>query len=193
MQPAAINNKLRRLYGLEKETGQPKYRVIRSELQFEDRAGDYNVFTEGGIFLRREKGIRRVKKYHYLKNCWLLERVEPNKFRDEYITAKFTYEPLFPFLDAKDKPLPLEWKPIEFLLGTLEKAEKHFLTEGDHFEMEMAMQKRKEEKMMNELDRIMSGKQLPTFNTSTLIPKTPSKAAIDRQVSKQSMLSQIGV
>jgi len=168
-----INEKLFRLYGREQLTDKVKYRLVRSEEQTEKRYGNYDLYTqEGGIYLGNRTGLQEIKKYWYMKACWLLERVEANKNRDDLIHEKYTYEPIFPFLDAKDNPLPLEWKPIEFMINRMEKAERHFLTEEDHRQIEENKQLEKEDKMMAILDQPDPVKELPTFKASSLLVDT---------------------
>jgi len=82
---------------------------------------------------------------------------------------KYTYEPIFPFLDKDDNLLPLNWRAIEFIVGKLERAErKVMLTEEDHRQEEEKKQKAEEEKVYGILDSPDPIKELPTFKSSTL-------------------------
>lgn len=168
-----FNSRLLRIYGREKLTGLQKYRLVRSETQTEKRYGSYDVLTEEtGIWLGSRQGWVEIKKYWYIKPCWLLERVEPNTNRRDIFHEKFTYEPILPFLDKDNNPLELNWRVIEFLVGKLERAEKRvFLTEEEHRLEEEKKQKTEEEKVYAILDKPDPIKELPTFNSSTLIPK----------------------
>jgi len=167
-----LNERLVRYYGNEKHTGLPKYRLVRSETQTEKRYGSYDVVTqETGIWLGTKQGLVEIKKYWYMSPCWLLERVEINTNRKDTIHEKYTYEPLFPFLDKEDKPLDLNWRVLEFFLDRLEKAEKRFLNEADHLAQEEKRLEEESNKVFAELDKPDPIHELPTFNTSTLIPK----------------------
>jgi len=166
-----LNNKLIRIYGHCNITDKPKYRVVRSEDQNEKRTGDYNTFY-GDIFLRRERGTRLIKKYWYLPPCWILERVEPNLDRTNLIAEKFTYEPLFPFLDPDNKPVPLNWRAIELLLNTLQNAERKVRSEEEDRLLEEKRMKSEEERVYGILDAPDPIKELPTFKSSSLLNDT---------------------
>jgi hypothetical protein len=165
------NEKLILLFGKEPTTNQPKYRLVRSELQTEKRYGSYDVLTqETGIWLGVKQGLVEIKKYWYMKDCWLLERVEPNTNRKDILYDKFTYEPLYPFLDKDDNPLPVNWRLLEFMLGQLERAERRvFKTESDHHAEEEKKMQEESEKVYGILDAPDPTKPLPTFATSTLL------------------------
>jgi hypothetical protein len=165
-----INARLLRLFGKEQLSGQQKYRIVRSEFQTEKRYGSYDILTqETGIWLGAKQGLVEIKKYWYMKDCWLLERVEPNIDRKDIFHDKFTYEPLFPFLDKDDNQLPLNWKAIEFLVNRVEKAEKRFLTEEEHRLQEEKKQQEESDKVYGLLDAPESTKPLPSFESSTLL------------------------
>lgn len=176
-----INERLVRLYGIEPITGQPKYRVVRSETQTEKRYGSYDILTKDtGIYIGKGQGLIEIKKYWYIKDCWLLERVEPNLNRKDTIFDKWCYEPILPFLDKDDNQLPLNWKAIEFVVAKLEKAEKHFKNESDHLAEEEKKQEEEGDKMFAILDKPDPIKELPTFKVSTLIPKGKENAISNR-------------
>lgn len=165
-----INERLLRLYGKEQLSGQQKYRIVRSEFQTEKRYGSYDILTqETGIWLGKKQGLVEIKKYWYMKDCWLLERVEPNTSRQNIFFDKFTYEPLFPFLDKDNNQLPLNWKAIEFLVNRVEKAEKRFLTEEDHRQEEEKKQQEESDRVYGILDAPEPIKPLPSFESSTLL------------------------
>lgn len=165
------NELLITLYGKCTITNQPKYRIVRSETQTEKRYGSYDVLTQDtGIWLGVKQGLVEIKKYWYMKDCWLLERVEPNTNRTDVLYDKFTYEPIYPFLDKDDNPLPFSWRAIEFLVGKLERAERGVKkTEEDHRLEEEKKQAEESEKVYGILDAPDPTKPLPTFTTSTLL------------------------
>lgn len=179
MNATEINEKLHRLYGREKITGCVKYRVVRSEEQLEKRYGSYKVFTEEtGIYLRDEVGVRQIKKYWYMKDCWVLERVEPNTNRAEYIIDKVIYEPLFTFLSGKNEALPLEWRPIELCLYALERVEKKKYDADEDKKKEAEYDKLLEQQAMAILDEPESTNELPTFKASSVMQDTKEKSLV---------------
>lgn len=165
-----INDRLLLLYGKEPISGMQKYRVVRSNLITEKRYGKYDILTqETGIWLGVKQGLVEIKKYWYLKDCWLLERVEPNLDRKNVFYDKYTYEPIFPFLDKDDNELPLSWRPIELLVGKIERAVRQLVTEKDHAAIEEKRLEKEEKQTYGILDKPDSTKPLPTFEKSTLL------------------------
>jgi len=165
----SINERLLTLYGKEPITNLQKYRVVRSETQTEKRYGKYNLLSqETGLWLGVKEGLVEIKKYWYLKDCWILERVEPNTNRKDLFADKFTYEPIFTFLDKDNNELPLNWRVLEFIIGKLNRAEKKFLTEEDHRQEEEKKMALESEKVFGILDQPEPTKELPTFKSSTL-------------------------
>lgn len=183
-QDELFNARLLRVYGREQLTGLPKYRVVRSELQTEKRYGSYDILTqETGIWLGTKQGLVEIKKYWYFQaDCWLLERCEPNTNRKDIFHDKFTYEPILPFLDKDNNVLPLNWKAIEFLVSRLERAERRLVTETEHQLEEEKKMKVEEDRVFGILDNPDPIKELPTFKSSTLIPKGKSNAVSNRIV-----------
>ena len=173
-QDMEINHRLLHLYGRCPITNKPKYRVIWGPEQTEKRYGSYDILTqETGIWLGVKQGLVEIKKYWYLADCWILERVEPNINRQDTFYDKFTYEPIFTFLDKDDNPLPLNWRAIYYMVGKLEKAtRKVMLTEADHKEIEEKKQKAEEEKVYAILDKPDPIHELPTFKSSVYVSKT---------------------
>ena len=164
-----INDRLLLLYGKEKLTELQKYRIVWSETQTEKRYGSYDVLTqETGIWLGKKQGLVEIKKYWYFKPCQVLEKVEPNLNRNDIFHDKYTYEPIFTFLDKEDKQLPLNWRAVEFMVSRMERAERKFLNEQDHLELEEKRMAAESEKVYAELDKPEPTKELPTFKSSTL-------------------------
>lgn len=133
-----INKRLIRLYGRDTAVDLPKWRLVRSESQTEKRTGNYNLFY-GDIFIRNETGTREVMKYHYIKPCWVLEKLMIANNDNDYNLLgqrKYSYEPLYVFLDKNNKKLPLAWRPVELVIYMINEASKPFLTEQDHLDLE---------------------------------------------------------
>jgi hypothetical protein len=168
--PTNINTKLREQYGMHSQLNVAKYRVVHSTKEVERRQGDYNVFTEAGIFLRREHGIVTIRKYHYLPPCWVLERAEINE-RPDLIDAKYTYEPIVTFIKGEEE-LPLEWRVVEYLVTRLEfmvNNKPKLKTESEFKDDEEKELKEEQEKTFGILDAEESTHELPTFKSSVLL------------------------
>jgi hypothetical protein len=166
------NDRLLKLYGREQLTDKQRYRLVWGPSQTEKRYGSYDVLThETGIWLGVKQGLVEIKKYWYIKDCWILERVEPNLDRKDTFYDSFTYEPILTFLDKDNNILPLNWRAIELAVNIIEKGPKKVLTEEDHFKEEEKKDQAEYEKVYGILDKPDPIKPLPTFNSSTLITR----------------------
>jgi hypothetical protein len=164
-----FNERLIQLYGNEQNINLPKYRIVWGPAQAEKRYGKYDVLTqETGIWLGVKQGLVEIKKYWYLQDCWILERIEPNYNKDVFYD-KYTYEPLLTFLDKDNNPLPLAWKPIEFIVSRVENAARKLVTEKEHQAEEDKKDQEEYEKVYGILDKPDPTKPLPTFQKSTLL------------------------
>lgn len=113
---AEINKKLKEYYGTDDE-GRPIYRVVFSDTQVEKRFG---TFTEsyGSIFLREVKGLQEVKKYNYIQQRWVLEKLM-FAMTDEVIGLDLNnrcYEPIYVFQDKFGRALPVVWWACEMVV-----------------------------------------------------------------------------
>jgi hypothetical protein len=107
-----VNKKLADNYGLFFD-GKPNYRVVWSTDETEKRFGTVRVFA-GSIFIREETGVHEMPKYPFSKDRFVLEK-RILLFNPE-LTEKIGYEPLFVFQDKHGNPLPLAWRPLEYIL-----------------------------------------------------------------------------
>ena len=98
-----VNKKLLDAYGLF-EDGQPKYRVVWSTDEKENRVGKHEVWY-GEIYVREEHGVKEYPKYSYCPDRWILE-VRAYTFNPE-LTSKISYEPLFVMQDKNGNHLLL--------------------------------------------------------------------------------------
>jgi hypothetical protein len=110
-----INKHLLKVYGLTID-GQPKFRLVWSEDLLESRFGTFEDYTPGGIFLRREVGIRQVKKYSYLKDRFILEAYTPEQKQNSEIVNGDKYESLFVF-DKKGQFLSPEVWACDYVIS----------------------------------------------------------------------------
>lgn len=144
-----MNNRLKMFYGLDVSFNVPRYRVVWSDDETEKRMGTYTKTTEAGIYLGVETGMREIRKYWYLKPCFILERLVIIENRDQFAVVQkpYTYEPMLPFISPppEENQLPLDWKPLHFAIQAYinrskapEKTDLDFLAED-------ALAKKKEE------------------------------------------------
>jgi hypothetical protein len=104
----SINKLIREHFGIDGNTGMPRYRISWSDSEREDRYGTFEIWY-GSIFLRTEEGVRNVPKYPYIKQRWILEKLFYLTGKNPEIQGKFTFEPLFTFESNAGDPLPVIW------------------------------------------------------------------------------------
>jgi hypothetical protein len=65
--------------------------------------------------------VREVKKYPYLKDLYVLERlvVIPDTNAHELPTQKLSYEPLWAYRGPDANPIPPVWEATKFIVDTL--------------------------------------------------------------------------
>jgi hypothetical protein len=123
------NKQIARLFGRDL-MGRPHFQVVWSNDQFETRYGEFEIF-HGAIFLRSEWGVKVVKKYTYIEDRWVLERLFTNDHRLTNIKANFTYEPLFVFEDSVGNYLEPVYRAVYLLVQTALYGSKQKLRESD--------------------------------------------------------------
>jgi hypothetical protein len=116
-----LNNWLISEYG-KNVTGKVKFRVIWSEDIYEMRKGRFNEFY-GKIFLREVIGVRKVKKYAYINDRFILEGwVDANMSHNgevpEAVNGDFT--PIYVFENSRGKPLPVTRKALAFMIASIQ-------------------------------------------------------------------------
>ena len=165
-----INRRLILLYGRDTTYDKPNWRVVWTDELVEKREGEWEDFTPAGIYLGTKKGIREVKKYDYLKPCWMLEKLHHAMIRGVHDEVKepYTYEPIYPFLDKDDNNLPLNWKVVEIIVHAWTYGERQFM---DHKAEE---QKRYDAEVAKARDLIEQDdpKEQPTFKSSVYVGET---------------------
>ncbi len=100
--------------------GQPIYRLVWSEKTFENRHGLFRDFTESGLFIREVIETRRVKKYNYIKERFILEKWASGSLTANPETPDALngdYLPIYVFEDKKGTYLPPTRKVLEFILN----------------------------------------------------------------------------
>lgn len=118
MEPlTTINQQLIDHFGLDTASTKPLFRIVWSNDQIEKRKMDT---LDSGIQLLTPV-VREVKKYSYLHDVYVLERlvVVPDFQREELADTKLSYEPLWVYVDAGGNPLPPKWEPTKLVIDTL--------------------------------------------------------------------------
>jgi len=112
-----LNQRLIDHYGIDSDTGRAIFRISWANDELEKRLMD---FTDSGLQLLYPE-VREVKKYPYLKDLYVLERlvVVPETNRVELPTEKLSYEPIWAYRDAHNNPLPPIWDATKLIVDTL--------------------------------------------------------------------------
>lgn len=112
----ALNARLVDHFGIDSDTGRPMFRIVWSDDQLEKR----RVSEVAGIHLLYPV-VMEVSKYPYLKHLYVLERLVavPDINAEELPTQKLSYEPIWAYRDAAQKPIPPLWTPTKFIIDTL--------------------------------------------------------------------------
>lgn len=114
----SINQQLIDLFGLDTATGQPMFRVVWSEDQFEKRLTDR---SEKGLILPTPM-VKLLPKYRqWINDRFVLERlvIVPETNIKELAGIKLSYEPLWVFRDKFDRYVPPTLWACKFVIDTL--------------------------------------------------------------------------
>src|SRR5438046_3147991 len=98
--------------------GDPNFRIVWSDDQYEYRFGRYNIFY-GHIFVREEVGTKLVPKYSYIRQRWLIERFYDGsklKTDDLPLSQNGGYEPVYVFESKSREYLSPTLKVCEILI-----------------------------------------------------------------------------
>jgi hypothetical protein len=115
-----INGVLVDAYGIDTITGQPIWRVVWSNDQYEKRLVDK---TDSGIILIHPE-VREVPKYPHNKDRYILERLSliPIENMKELPASKVSYEPIWTFMDNQGNYLPPKILAAQFVIDTVHAA-----------------------------------------------------------------------
>lgn len=117
-----INNLLIEHFGISTDTGDPIWRVVFSEDQYEQRLGTYDDYSTGGLYIRTVTEVRLVPKYkQWIEQKFILERlvVVPEQNLEELIGTKLSYEVLWVFEDKDGNYLPPKFEACKFIIDTV--------------------------------------------------------------------------
>jgi hypothetical protein len=93
------------------------FRIVWANDEVEKRMMDT---LDSGIQLLHPV-VREVRKYSYLKDVYVLERlvIVPDFQQKELADVKLSYEPLWVYVDSGGNPLPPKWEPTKLVVDTL--------------------------------------------------------------------------
>lgn len=100
-------------------TGQVMYRLVWSESIYENRFGKFRDFTSSGLFVREVTETRRVRKYNYIHERFILEKWAPGNLtanRELPDASNGDYIPVYVFEDKKGNYLPPTERALKFIL-----------------------------------------------------------------------------
>lgn len=112
-----LNHRLIEHFGIDTSTGRAIFRIVWANDETEKR----RVPTlDSGIELLYPE-VREVKKYPYLKDLYVLERLVfiPEVNQEELPTEKMSYEPVWAYCDANRMPVPPIWDATKFVIDCL--------------------------------------------------------------------------
>lgn len=111
----SINRQLLNEYGSDIASNKPKFRVVFSDDQYENRIVTHT--SEGFELLHPE--VRFVPKYkQYIKDRYILERLTPVVGETDLI-EKISYEPVWTFQDKEGKYLPPWFEGCRFIIENI--------------------------------------------------------------------------
>ncbi len=120
----SVNQRVTDKWGYHPITGLPNYKVIlvTDKYPTEKRHGEFNIFLKGtDIFLKTETGVSEVLKYPGWEGFFVVEWLTYNQHHDVMSGAtpsdpRFIYEPVWRFYDQNDKPQPLHYESVDFII-----------------------------------------------------------------------------
>jgi hypothetical protein len=116
-----FNTPLRNLFGVDTVTGKPMWRIVWSDDEFEVRYGVWSDFSPAGILLRQVQEARKVPKYSYIHERYVLEHLVgvPQINAGELPTVRMSYEPIRTFQDKNGDFLPPNLLAAKLIINTV--------------------------------------------------------------------------
>lgn len=104
-------------FGIDSSTGQAIFRIVWADDQLEKRRVQV---TDSGVELLYPE-VMEVKKYAYLKEVYVLERLVlvPKENQYELLDVMQSYEPIWVFRDSEGNALPPIWEATKFIVDAL--------------------------------------------------------------------------
>jgi hypothetical protein len=107
--------------------GEPIFRLVKANEQFEYREGTFNEF-KGELFVRTVYGVKQTQKYPQLKNLWIIEQwFDASRVHNESIKDHNGYECIFTFRDKKFNPLPLRLNVVQLIMKAKKEYRKSYM------------------------------------------------------------------
>lgn len=112
-----LNERLRRIFGVDTVTGKEMWRVVWANDQYEKRYDTYDDYA-GDIYLRTVTELREVPKYPDKKDRYVLENLQgvPIAAMDELAGIRMSYEPIWTFNDRDGNYLPPYFEGCQFII-----------------------------------------------------------------------------
>ena len=113
----SLNQQLIDHFGLDTASSKPMWRIVWAADQVEKRLMST---LDNGIQLLHPV-VREVKKYNYIKDAFVLERlvIVPDFQQKELADVKLSYEPIWVYVTATGMPVPPKWEPTKLIVDTL--------------------------------------------------------------------------
>jgi hypothetical protein len=129
----ATNHHLKEKFSSDVFTGRQIFRLVYSENITEHRYGNFTDTDANGNLIRRVTEVREVKKYPYLKDTWILEKlVWIGGENPELPKARgYEYECIWAFVDRSGNPLYPHYYIVEIIIQTLLSGNVPKRTEAD--------------------------------------------------------------
>jgi hypothetical protein len=133
--------------------GEPIFRLIWSDESFEYRRGTFNDFYES-IYLRTVTETRKVPKYNYIFERWVLEIWSPATSPElPESLERGSYEPFFVFEDKDGNYLPPAFKAVQFIINASQQVRSTPLTRASDLITEASLKEDKEvQHFMDQID-----------------------------------------
>lgn len=127
------NRLLAERYGYADEEHQT-WRLAWTSEEFETKHGNFIDWggPGGDVLIRKEENVvRRVPKYPFAKNRWVLEKFVPRPHPDLVLLTKGSYEIACIFEGKDRQPLPVWWEAIEFYIKMATQGPAKCAEDGD--------------------------------------------------------------
>jgi hypothetical protein len=115
-----LNKRLVDYFGVDTVSGQPMYRIVFSEDQFEKRLTNH---TKEGLELLTPQMVELPKYRQWIHDKYVLEQlVVVPAYNEQELSTKTSYEPLHAFQDGDQNYLPPKWEITKFIIDLLHSA-----------------------------------------------------------------------
>lgn len=153
-----LNQRLIDHFGIDTSTGQPNWRIVFSEDQFEKRLTKH---TKEGFELLTPEMVELPKYKQWIHAKFILEKlvIVPTPNSDE-LTTKMSYEPCWVYEDSHGNYLPPKWEATQLIVDTVHKqlnASKGLKYKDPESHLEGSLEEK--EKRIQELEEALYGNE----------------------------------